>query len=191
MTRTPALLATLIASTLVAGCSSLVDPVQRDTAAVSADLAATSALPVTAVLSVPTSGTAAYSGAMAADVSGDYTGSMYGDLAMNVDFASGDVTGQISHVDLVDQSGYTVENMDGTLAIAGSQVAGIVATAATGTLTGLSGPVVGAGVANFALGGTLRDDTGTADAVYGSVTGNVTGNYTLDLANGQFYGTTH
>lgn len=165
--------------------------VQRNTSKANVELAQAFAAPVTPVLSVPTIGSATYNGVMAANVDGSYTGSLYADLSMTVDFAATSVTGKITNADLIDDFGVTVENMDGTLAITGGQSGGGIAASANGTLTGTNGPVVGAGVANFALLGTVRTNTTTADTVSGTVTGGVTGNYGLTLSNGEFSGSTH
>jgi len=175
----------------LAGCtgSGLFDTT-RDTKIDNANLVLAEAAPLTPILSVPNSGSATYNGVMAASVSGAFTGSFYADLSMNLDFASNTVSGQITHADLIDDLGNTAQTLDGTLIVTGSQAGGGIAAAATGTLTGTSGPVIGAGVANFALLGTVRDDISTADTVYGSVTGAITGNYDMSFADGEFYGTT-
>jgi hypothetical protein len=154
-------------------------------------LAAAAAAPVTPVAALPTSGSANYDGVLAGTVAGDFVGSMYANLAMSIDFGSGDVTGEVSNADLLDDFGNIVQNLDGTLDVDGENADGVVTAQATGTLSGASGGLVsGSTVADFDLSGTVRTDVTDADTVYGTVTGGTVGDFDLDLSNGEFSGTT-
>ena len=99
--------AALLSSLALAGCDgNPLDPgpVQRDITGENAALANAKAAAITPPGSLPTSGSASYNGVVAANVSGDYVGSLYADLAMNVDIGTGTVSGQVSHADLVDDT---------------------------------------------------------------------------------------
>jgi hypothetical protein len=164
--------------------------VERDTKVDNANTLNAQNSPLTPLAGIPSTGSVTYDGVVSANATGDFAGSLYADMSMNVNFANHAVTGTITQVDLYDDfAGKVVETLSGTLTLAGTQTLGGVAGTATGTLTGV-GTVTGVGTAALALAGTVRSDTTTADTVYGSMTGGVTGGIDLNLANGEFYGTT-
>lgn len=142
--------------------------------------------PLTPVASLP-GGSVNYSGVLAASVTGDYTGSLYADLDMTVDFAAFDVTGMVGNVDLIDDAtGDVVQDLRGTPALNGTADQGAIAGQVTGTLTGV-GSVTGVSTASFILGGTTRTGTTPGDTIYGPVIGNTFGGFNLALSNGEFY----
>ena len=195
MQRGYGLIAALVACTTLANCEAGDVAVLRDRGVTEDNLALANAAAAspTPLASLPAGGSASYDGVVAASVSGDYVGSLYADLAMNIDFASGSITGQVTNADLVDDdTGEVVQNLDGTLTVTGGQAGGVVSAVATGVLVATSsGPVSGSGTANLGLLGDIRTDTSSADTVYGTATGSVTGDLDLGLSDGEFYGTTN
>ena len=167
------------------------NPDQRNTLIDDANLDNAEAAPVTPVLGIPTTGTVTYDGVITANTTGAHVGSLYADLSMGVNFTSHAITGAITNVDLVnDTTGNVVQDLGGTLTLTGTQTLGGVVATATGNLTG-TGPVTGVGTAAFVLAGTVRSDVTVADTVYGSMAGGVGGGFTLNLSQGEFFGTTN
>lgn len=186
--RRPA--ATSLALVLLIGCEAVDFPISRDTSDDNLALAAAAAAPVTPPADLPGIGSAAYEGVLAANVSGDYDGSLYADLAVAVDFGAGTVTGEVTNVDLIGFFGMTDQNLDGTLAVVGTEAGGVIAANATGNLTGGTGNgVTGTAAADFDLDGNVRSADNPADTLYGTVTGGIAGDFGLTLSDGEFAAT--
>lgn len=149
--------------------------------------AAASGLPQTTFGNLPT-GSATYTGQLGADVSGDATGSILGDLTMNVGFGSNTVRGDIDNINLIDEDGTPNQRLDGRLLIDGVETAGQLDAFASGDLTGVD--VNGRELDTqmlLILDGQVRDDVRRGDAVYGVASGSAEGEFDLDV-EGVFYG---
>lgn len=149
---------------------------------------AISALPQTTVYNLPT-GSATYIGQLGANVRGDATGSILGDMTMNVGFASNSLGGSISNINLIDADGTPNQRFDGRLQIDGVEDAGRLDGFAFGGITGVDneGDEVASQVV-LTLDGSVRDDFGSGDAVFGVAEGTAEGDFFLDI-DGVFFGT--
>ena len=145
-------------------------------------------LPLTATQNLPTGGVT-YRGQVGADVSGDAQGSILGDMRMDVDFADGDIGGNISNINLIDPNGMPNQRFDGTLGITGDDAGPQIDAFASGNISGVDneGDAVDSQMV-LILDGDVYDDFGGGDAVFGSATGYATGDFEMDV-NGVFFGT--
>jgi len=150
---------------------------------------AISNLPLTTPGNLPT-GSATYRGQLGADVSGDATGSILGDMILGVDFAGNDVNGSVTNINLIDPDGTPNQRFDGNLQITGVESTGQIDAFASGTITGVdnSNEEVDSQML-LTLDGDIYDDFGGGDAVYGSATGSARGDFDLNV-DGVFFGTT-
>ena len=147
-----------------------------------------SGLPFTATQNLPT-GSTTYRGQLGADVAGDLSGSILGDMTMNVDFARNDVGGNVTNINLIDASGRPNQRLDGSLGIDGYESSGRIDGFATGTLTAVdTGGFLRDSDVLLVLEGDVYDDIGRGDAVFGSATGNGVGDLELRI-DGVFFGT--
>ncbi|WP_342077055.1 hypothetical protein [Yoonia sp. SS1-5] len=173
----------------VAACATPNPPTvtSRDVDRAFVEAARVSALPVTAPIDVPT-GTVTYDGQIGADLSGDTLGSIVGDMRMDVGFASNRISGSISDINLIDQSGRPDQRLGGTLQIAGVENSGALDAGASGEISAVdnNGQALEADMF-LDLRGSVRDDRGFGDAVYGSVTGEARGDFDIDV-DGVFFG---
>ena len=108
----------VIALVTVAACASPNPPTvsTADVQRAYAEANYISGLPFTATDDLPT-GSTTYRGQLGADVSGDYRGSMLGDMTMNVDFADNDVRGSVTNINLIDSDGRPDQQLSGSLGI--------------------------------------------------------------------------
>lgn len=144
-------------------------------------------LPFTQVEDLPT-GTVTYDGQIGADVEGDRLGSVLADMTMIVGFASNQITGDVTNINLIDQNGDPDQRFGGTLEIAGIETNGDLDAGASGSISGVDGS--GREIIsemNLDLEGALRNDRSTGDAIYGSVTGDARGDLDLTV-DGVFFG---
>ena len=182
----PCLLAIVVSS--LSGCDEYLLERLRDPSVDNVNLANAAAAPATPVGSLPT-GSVTYDGVVAASTAGDFVGSLYADMSMNVNFGSGGITGTIDNADLVDDfTGDVVQNLSGSLTMTGTENNGFVSANATGALIGTGGLVTGTSTVGLALLGNVRTDVAAGDTVYGVMTGGVTGDFDLTLSAGEFYG---
>lgn len=147
-----------------------------------------SLLPETSGSDIPT-GMVSYDGQIGADVQGDAVGSILADMTMIVGFSSNDITGNVTNMNLIDLDGTPNQQLTGTLQISGIESNGSLDAAAAGEITGVD--VDGFEVdsqMNLVLEGAVYDDSGTADAVFGSAEGEANGDFYLDV-DGVFFGT--
>ena len=147
-----------------------------------------SLLPETTVGDLPT-GSVTYQGQIGADVSGDAQGDILADMTMIVGFDSNTITGNVTNINLVDPDGIPDQLLEGTLAMSGIENSGDLAAVASGQVSGvdINGIDVDADM-SLTLDGTVHDDTGQGDAVFGDVTGDANGDFLLDI-DGVFFGT--
>ena len=147
-----------------------------------------STLPFTPTVDLPR-GSTTYRGQLGADVTGDLSGSLLGDMRMNVDFARDDVGGSVSNINLIDPAGRPDQRLDGSLGIDGYESSGRIDAFASGRLTAVDdmGFVQDSDVV-LTLDGDVYDDRGRGDAVFGSAAGSGTGGLEMDI-DGVFFGT--
>ena len=147
-----------------------------------------SALPATAPADIPT-GTVTYDGQIGADVRGDAQGSILADMTMIVGFDTNAISGNVSNINLVDPAGIPTQRFSGSLAIAGIENNGDLDAIASGRVSGVDGDgyAVDADM-NLDLVGTVLDDAGQGDAIFGSATGSAAGDFYLDV-DGVFFAT--
>lgn len=149
-----------------------------------------SGLPFTATDDLPT-GSTTYRGQLGADVSGDYRGSMLGDMTMNVDFADNDVRGSVTNINLIDSEGRPDQQLSGSLGIDGFESSGRIDAFASGSLTAVDdGGFLQDSDVLLTLDGDVYDDIGRGDAVFGSATGSGTGDLEMSI-DGVFFGTSN
>lgn len=149
---------------------------------------AISTLPQTTFNNLP-GGSATYVGQLGANVRGAATGSILGDMTMNVGFASNSLGGAISNINLIDADGTPNQRFDGRLQIDGVESAGTLDGFAFGGITGVDndGDKVSSQVL-LTLDGSVRDNFGRGDAVFGVANGTAEGDFFLDI-DGVFFGT--
>lgn len=146
-----------------------------------------STLPFTATDDLPT-GSTTYRGQLGADVSGDLSGSILGDMRMEVDFARNDVGGSVTNINLIDPDGRPDQRLGGSLGIDGVESSGRIDAFASGTLSAVDEGFLRESDVLLTLDGDVFDDRGRGDAVFGSATG--TGRGDLDIGiDGVFFGT--
>lgn len=145
-------------------------------------------LPFTDTNNLPT-GTVTYVGKIGADVSGDYNGSILGDMRMNIDFADSDVGGDVTNINLIGADGRPDQRFDGSLDIDGVADSGRIDAFASGDITAVNdiGLFVDSNVL-LRLDGDVYDDFAGGDAVFGTVKGDAEGEFDLNI-DGVFFGT--
>lgn len=186
MTR---LIPALAACLIVAGCASPTPPTisNRDINRAFADASRISRLPETRAMDLPF-GSATYNGQVGADINGDLQGSMLGDMSMIVGFNTNRVGGSISNINLVDQDGRPDQALGGNLTIGGFEDQGAILAGAAGTITGVEpGGSAFSSDVNLNMQGSVRDDRGRGDAVFGNVNGAAVGDVNLGI-DGVFFG---
>ncbi|SFS22103.1 hypothetical protein [Yoonia litorea] len=147
-----------------------------------------SGLPFTATGDLPT-GTVTYEGQLGATVTGDVEGSILGDMTMNVGFASNDVSGDVSNINLIDTDGRPDQRLDGSLGIDGFESAGRIDAFASGRLEAIDdGGFIRESDVLLTLDGDVFDDRSRGDAVFGSAQGNGIGDLEIEV-DGVFFGT--
>ena len=145
-------------------------------------------LPFTATNDLPT-GDATYRGKLGADVSGDLSGSILGDMTMAVAFDRNNVSGSVTNINLIDRDGRPDQRLDGSLGIDGFESSGRIDAFAAGELTAVdeSGFLRDTDVL-LVLDGDVYNDRGRGDAVFGSATGTGIGDLEVTF-DGVFFGT--
>lgn len=147
-----------------------------------------SGLPFTSTGDLPT-GSTTYRGQLGADVRGDLSGAILGDMRMDVDFARNDVDGSVSNINLIDPDGRPNQRLGGSLGIDGFESGGRIDAFASGRLSAVDSE----GFARdsdvlLTLDGDVYDDQGRGDAVFGSAIGNGIGELEMEV-DGVFFGT--
>ncbi len=182
--------ASLIALTVLSACASSNSPTvsASDVDRAFAEAEDISNLPLTTTNNLPT-GSVTYLGQLGANVQGDATGGILGDMIMDVDFARNDVDGQISNINLIDPDGTPNQRFGGELDMFGSENNGRISALASGELTAVDndGFEVDSQM-RLNLDGDVYDDFGGGDAVFGTARGEATGDFELDV-DGVFFGT--
>ncbi len=183
---------TLSALTLatVAACASPNPPTvsAADVNRAYAEAAYIRGLPFTATGDLP-AGDTTYHGKLGADVSGDLSGSILGDMRMTVAFGRDEVGGSVTNINLIDRDGRPDQRLDGSLGIDGFESSGRIDAFAAGELTAVdeSGFLRDTDVL-LVLDGDVYNDRGRGDAVFGSATGSGTGDLNVGI-DGVFFGT--
>ncbi|MGH1370272.1 MAG: hypothetical protein ACRBCL_16805 [Maritimibacter sp.] len=142
-----------------------------------------------ALAEAPTTGTAAYTGAIGARTQGDIEGFLSGtlDVAL-VNFENGAVVGELQDLALYGADGTLDRAFTGALNVDGDVAAdATVDVAATGTIVDVSTGASEESTVALDLDGTLRDDRREADTIAGSVTGGGSGDFDFTLIDGRFY----
>ena len=184
------ILSAVAAALMLAACASPTPPTigQGDVDRAFAEAARMSRLPETRIFDLPT-GSATYTGQLGADVAGDLQGSILGDMAMTVGFSANRVSGAVTNINLIDTAGQPDQLLDGSLAISGFEDQGDILAGAAGQLAGVEpGGAAFTTDVNLAMQGSVRDDFGRGDAVFGTATGNGSGDVDLSF-DGVFFGT--
>lgn len=179
----------LAACLFLAACNTPSAPTinDRDIARSLNEAARISRLPETRAIDLPF-GSATYNGQVGADLRGDLQGNMLGDMSMNVDFLANRVQGSVSNINLIDRDGRPDQALGGDLAITGFEDQGDILAGAAGTITGVQdGGSAFSSDLNLTMQGSVRDDRGRGDAVFGEVTGTGTGDTNLGI-DGVFFG---
>lgn len=147
------------------------------------------ALGETALADMPSTGTASYDGKFGGDFSADSDadGSFLGDLALDVNFGTGGITGLADNINIIDEEGTPTQLLGGSLDVVGTQTGtGIYATA-SGDLTGVENGLEGSSSLVLNFDGSFRDDTATADTIVGSVNGSGDGDFYVRVVDGGFF----
>lgn len=179
----------LAACLMLAACSTPSEPTinDRDIARALGEAARISRLPETRSANLPF-GSATYKGQVGADLSGDLQGNLLGDMAMVVAFDRNTVQGSISNLNLIDRAGRPEQALDGNLAISGFENQGDILARAEGEVGGVqSGGTPFSTDVNLNMAGTIRDDRGAGDAIFGAVNGTGVGDVNLGI-DGVFFG---
>ena len=184
--------ASLILMTAVSACATPTPPTvtAADVDRAMAEANRISVLPETSIVDLPT-GSVTYEGQLGADVSGDAQGDILADMTMIVGFASNDISGNVTNINLIDPNGIPNQQLGGTLQITGIENNGNLNATAAGQITGVDndGFVVDSQM-DLGLVGAVHDDLDEGDAVFGSVDGEANGDFFLDV-DGVFFGTSN
>lgn len=171
----------LVATTFM-GCAAPLPPSIDANDVVAAGVENARVAGLTDTVTMPTTGSANYSGtiggifASGADLDGGFQGS----IGMDVDFANSSLTGSVTELNLVSTAGAPSQLLTGTLDMTGSFTsAGALTATASGDVGGVVSGFSGTSNLSVDLVGQFKDDTGTADAVSGTISGS-------DLSSGQF-----
>ena len=176
----------------LAACASPTPPSinAQDVININAASSRVSALPQTGILNLP-SASATYLGHIRGMVLGDADGSIIGDMSMSVNFAGNTVSGLVDNVNLLDAFDVPEQLLGGSLTISGTETGGQLLASASGSLSAVGDIAVrGESDVVLTLAGNVRDDVGTGDAVYGTITGGAIGDFAVSLS-GQFYGSSN
>jgi hypothetical protein len=114
---------------------------------------------------------------------------VFGDMTMNVGFASNTIDGSVSNLNVFDTEGEPEQLLGGSLTLSGSENNGILTATATGSLTAVGEESVrGSSSVTLNLNGNVLTDTSDGDTVHGTVDGSGTGNFDISVYNGGCYG---
>ena len=145
-------------------------------------------LPLTSTADLP-SGEVTYRGQLGADVTGDASGSILGDMTMRVDFGDNDVGGSVTNINLIDPDGQPNQRFDGSLNIDGVENSGRLDAFASGEISGVDNEGYDVDTQMLlTLDGDVYDDRREGDAVFGTAEGSARGDFDLDV-DGVFFGT--
>ena len=188
-------LALAAAAGLLAGCAKPIPATftPADVTSSHATYTTLAALPATSGAAMPVAGSASYTGLMSGDFNGSSSasGGFLGNLALNVNFASGQVSGAATNFNFIDIDGTPVQTAGGRLTVSGNAVGNTLAATANGALTAVYKIFKGSATFNLALGGTFRTNATAADTITGAMTGYGSGNaygqaIYLGVTNGRF-----
>ena len=143
--------------------------------------------PATAIAAMPTTGTANYTGRVAADLTGGSNGSILGDVRLETNYSSSVVTGKIKNINMYNDSLEPQQVMDGELELNGNVVDNKMVVGGKGYLVRVDNGFSNGADANVLMQGQFRTNTAPADTVTGTITGSATGGFDFTLKNGVFY----
>ncbi len=147
-----------------------------------------SALSASAPASIPTSGAVDYSGHIGGEIDGDVTGGFVGDLTVTADFGTNAITGDVTNINLIDEDGNPDQLLGGSLDVTGAHTGADITMTAQGSVTAVDDDGFrGSSDVDFELNGGFVDDTGTADAMYGTITGSADGDFYIGVVDADFY----
>lgn len=152
-------------------------------------LASQAANAAEALTDAPTSGTAAYTGAIGARTTGDIEGFLSGtlDVAL-VNFENGNVVGELQDLSLYDAAGDLDRSFTGALNVDGDIASNATLdAAASGTIVDVSSGAPEESDVVLDMEGTLRDDRSEGDTMAGTVTGGGSGDFDFTLVDGRWY----
>ena len=177
-------LSAVAAFLIMAGCMGPTPPsiTDQDISRALNEAGRISRLPHTRIADLPM-GNVTYRGQLGADIGGDLRGSILGDMTMVVGFGTNTVGGTVTNLNLIDTNGRPEQALAGDLAIGGFHRSGAIRAGADGRISG-------AGISSdvrLDLNGSIRDDRGRGDAIFGTVTGQGIGETNLWL-DGVFTG---
>ncbi len=189
MTRPIAL--SMIALAALAACATDPNPPtvsENDVDRAFAEASRISRLPETSLTELPT-GTVTYDGQIGADIRGDANGSILADMTMVVGFASNDISGDVTNINLIDPDGTPNQELGGRLEINGVERGGSLDATAHGDITHVdaNGFEEDAQM-NLNLNGEVHNDVINGDAIFGNAIGDARGEFDIDI-DGVFFGT--
>jgi len=176
-----------IVSSALGACATPLPPTFTPTDVLTSNLtySTTAALPATSIVSMPNASIGRFTGTLQGDVSA--TGTMIGNLAMDVNFASGQINGTASQVNIIDSAKPRFDQtLRGTLNVTGVVIANGMTAAATGKLSGSYYGFSGSANFNLGLAGTFRTQNIAADTITGTASGTATGDVSVLMTNGTF-----
>ncbi len=108
------------------------------------------------------------------------------DVTVTANFNDNTIDGSVTNMNAI-EDGFPDQLVQGTLDIDGDIVGNAVSGTATGTITAVHEGFSGSADANFVFDGNFRNDTGTADAIAGTVRGRADGDFSVLIQEGGFY----
>ncbi len=171
----------------VGACSTPLPPTYTAADVVTSNFTYTTAaaLPITSIANMPNSSIGRFAGTLQGDVSS--TGTIIGDLAMDVNFSSGQITGNATSINLLDTNKPSRnQTLRGSLDISGVVIANGMTATATGRLTGSYFGFSGSANFNLGLAGSFRTQSAPADTIAGTANGTGTGDVAVVVSNGSF-----
>ncbi|MFT6607690.1 MAG: hypothetical protein ACJA2X_002906 [Halocynthiibacter sp.] len=138
----------------------------------------------TALNDMPSSGSVQYIGKLAS--SANVNNGMMGDLTMNVNFGSSNVSGNVKNLNYISE-GTPSQTFGGTLSLNGQVNGRFVNANASGEISAVASGLTGHSNINLALVGRFRNDNSTADLISGTMTGTGRGDFDFDITQGTFF----
>jgi hypothetical protein len=138
------------------------------------------------VISPSSSGSAAFNGQLAFDYTGDVRGTAHSDLALNIDFASGQASGRAHGFALASSDG-VLTTMSGELVVRGHMQAGQLEADLDGSLAGPASSPYSLLSGKASLDGSFRGLNNRAEFLVGTVAGQFDGSSSLSIVSGAFF----
>lgn len=134
--------------------------------------------------SMPTSGSASYSGLIGASISGE-PGSLIGNINLNANFTAsgGTVVGQIANMNILDFDGIDDQEMGGSVSLSGTITGTTLEATGQDTFTAVAEGTNVKLVSDVTINGQFKDDKATADAIVGGMS--IDGTIVLPFGQGE------